>query len=285
MRVGIIGLGSIGRGVADCLVRASHDVVASDIRPGAFDGMQDVEAARSPCEAARGADVVVIAVLDDDQVRAVVGRADGILAAVPLPRALVLVSTVSLDTVAWLGEQASRSGVAVVDCGVSGGARALADSSIVAMVGGDEDALALTRPAIEAFASPVIHMGPLGAGMAAKLGRNLLTFASRVVAWESMRLATAAGIEPALFLEMIKACERWSRLTDWLDRDLGVGGRAFDPNSVSRSAAYAHKDLQAALHFGDTLGLDLPMARQARSLIEATLGLVPSGGPDDGSIG
>jgi 3-hydroxyisobutyrate dehydrogenase len=276
MQVGIIGLGIIGSGVARCLATAGHTISAYDVRPESIEDLTAVvTAAASPAEAADGADVVVVAVLNDEQVRAVMSGSEGVLAAMSPPRVLVLVSTVPIETVHWTSEEAARVSVSVVDCGVSGGPHALAAGSIVAMVGGDPEAVELARPVLEGFASPVIHMGPVGNGMAAKLGRNLLTFAARVVAWESMKLATTAGIEPSAFLEMVKASERWSTLTDWLDRDLGVAGAQLDEVGARRSATYAHKDLGAALELGRELGLDLPMAEKALALVDESLGLQP----------
>jgi 3-hydroxyisobutyrate dehydrogenase-like beta-hydroxyacid dehydrogenase len=274
MQVGIIGLGIIGAGVARCLGNHGHTLSVFDIRPEPIAELAEIAgAAATPAAAADGAGVVVVSVLNDEQVRTVLSGPDGVLAAATPPRVLVLVSTVPIETIQWAAAEAARVSVSVVDCGVSGGPHSLAAGSIVAMVGGEQEAVEFARPVLEGFASPVIHMGAVGTGMAAKLGRNLMTFAGRVVAWEAMRVATSAGIAPAAFLEMTKASEKWSTSTDWLDRGLGVAGTELDEVGAGRSSVYAHKDLGAALELGRELGLDLPMAEKALELVDESLGL------------
>ena len=99
----------------------------------------------------------------------------------------MVVSTVSPSTVRRLAELAVASGCELVDCGVSGGPVAAAEGQLVAMVGGSPEAVARVRPVLEAFSSHVVHMGPPGAGLGAKLARNIVQYGSWLAAYEGQR--------------------------------------------------------------------------------------------------
>lgn len=251
MRVGIVGLGAVGDRSARALAAAGYEVVACDVRPEAVAALSAVAAgAESPQAVAEAADLVIVAVFDDEQVREVLA---GILAASTPPAVVVLQSTVPVETVLRAHDEAAARGVEVLDCGILG--RVLA-------VGGDEAAVATARPVLEAITAidetPVVHVGPLGAGMKAKLAWNLICYGNWYVAWESARLAEAAGVEPERMVELIDAAERWTRSTELLRA--GPGAR------IQRVADYAHKDLRYALELAAELGLDLPGA----GLVEAS---------------
>ena len=262
---GVIGLGDIGRGVADALLRAGIDLVVCDVRPEAtapFAGTAEV----APSPAALGArcDVVLVAVVNDAQVRAVVEGPDGALSSMD-GGAVVVLATVAPATVEALGQAAAPRGVDVLDCAVSGGPEASAAGALVAMVGGDEAAVERARPVLDAFTSLVVPMGPLGAGLKAKLARNLVQYGSWLAAHEAQVLAEAAGIELSKLALVIRESDKFiggaARL---MFRDttapLPVGT---DPGYVAAMAAgasLAHKDLRAALELGRALGVDMPLA-------------------------
>jgi 3-hydroxyisobutyrate dehydrogenase len=210
-------------------------------------------------------DVILIAVLTDDQVRDVIEGEDGLLSASSAPRVVVILSTAAMATIRWAAETVERAGMALLDCGVSGGAGGLEAAAITAMVGGDDVAFEKARPALEAFSNPVLHMGPLGRGMAAKLARNLIVYTDWSVAWEASRLAEAAGVDVAKFVQAVESSDHWIGGHMAMVRE-GVGLSTADDDALARGAAagvYARKDLRSALELGDELDLDLPAARLA----------------------
>ena len=144
------------------------------------------------------------------------------------------------------------------------------------MVGGSEDAVALAREPLGAFASLVAHLGPVGAGTRAKLARNLITFASYAAVGEALRLAEAAGVDLALLGEVVRHSDRVTGgpgavmlrstaepLTD------GDGLQAI----FEHTRGLGEKDLQLALDLGTELGVDLPFAALARQHLGAALGV------------
>jgi 3-hydroxyisobutyrate dehydrogenase-like beta-hydroxyacid dehydrogenase len=262
---GIIGLGDIGKGVADSLVRAGIDLVVCDVRPEAVAPYAHAAGvAASPAALGAKADVVLVAVVNDAQVRAVVDGPEGALAAMT-GGVVIILATVAPATVEDVAEAAAARGVDVLDCAVSGGPEASVAGSLVAMVGGDEPAIERVRPVLDAFTGVVVHMGPLGAGLKAKLARNLVQYGSWLAAYEAQVLAEAAGIDLSKLALVIRESDKFiggsSRL---MFRDtvapLPVGT---DPGYVAAMAAgasLAHKDLRAAMELGRQLGVDLPLA-------------------------
>jgi 3-hydroxyisobutyrate dehydrogenase len=276
LRVAVVGLGRIGGGAVRSLGRGNFDVVGYDVDPAAVERVAGIaEPASSLQEAAAGADVVLVAVFDDAQVRDALVGDRGLLAAEPPPGAIVILSTVGVDTIHWAAGEAGARGVELVDCGVSGG-RAIEQGTIAAMVGGTDAAVAAVRPVLEGFAAPVVHMGALGTGMQAKLARNMIVYGCWYVASEAARLAAAAGIAVERLIEVSDAADRASGgPTGMLKRALSA-----DPEelvNLHRTPEYAHKDLLTALALGRELGLDLPVAALVEERFDAAVESAESG--------
>jgi 3-hydroxyisobutyrate dehydrogenase-like beta-hydroxyacid dehydrogenase len=270
MRVAILGLGQIGRGAAISLARVGgFEVVGYDPAPEALAlAAPSLSPAGSMAQAAAGADVVLIAVFDDRQLRDALAGPAGILDATPPAKVVVVLSTVSAETITWAAVEAARHGVELVDCGVSGG-KAIEQGRIVAMIGGSDTAVTLVRPVIEAFAAPVVHTGPLGTGMAAKLARNMIVYGCWYVVSEAARLAEAAGVSLDSLVEISDAADRQSGgPTAMLRR--GMSG---DPEKVAlwhRIPEYAHKDLHAAFELARSLDVELPGAELVEERFDTT---------------
>jgi 3-hydroxyisobutyrate dehydrogenase-like beta-hydroxyacid dehydrogenase len=277
--VGVIGLGDIGRGVAEAVVRAGLSLVVCDLRPEATAPFAaNAHVAGSAADVGARSDVVVVAVVNDHQVLAVLDGDDGVLhAAVPGSTVIVL-STVSPGTVEIAAGLAERRDVDVIDCGVSGGPQASAEGTLVAMVGGDAAVIERVRPVLAAFTSLVVHMGPLGAGLKAKLARNLVQYGSWLAAYEAQVLAEAAGIELAKLAEVIRESDKLiggaSRL---MFRDtvapLPPDTHPVITDAMGAGASLAHKDLKAAIELGRTLGLQLPLAQMTDDRCDDMFGL------------
>ncbi len=267
--VGVIGLGAIGDGVASSLVREGFPVVVCDVRAEATDPYRDkATVAASPADLVGGSDVVVVAVVNDEQVHAVLSGPDGGLAAADPSTTFVIVSTISMPCVHAIGAEAAALGVPVLDCGVSGGPSSAATGELVCMVGGDPAAVERVRPVFDAIGSLTVQMGAFGTGLAAKLARNLVQYGSWLAAYEGQRLAEAAGVELADLAAVIRASDARiggastlmfrptvAPFTDSDDKGL-VG-------AMAAAAQLAHKDLSAALELAAELDIELPLAVMA----------------------
>lgn len=281
LTAGVIGLGEIGRGAASGLRRAGVPLVVCDVRPEATAAFVDsAVVAASPAELGGRCDVVLAAVLDDVQLLAVLDAGTGALSTMAPGSTVLVLSTVSLDTLEAVAEAAAAKGVAVVDCAVSGGTAAADDGSLVAMVGGDDDAVERVRPVVEAFSSLVVPMGPLGSGLRAKLARNLVQYGSWLAAYEAQVLAEAAGIELSKLAEVIRASDRKiGGAATLMFRPTAAPFRPSDDAgmvaAMERAASLAHKDLRAALALAGRLGVSLPLGAMAEARADAVFGVGP----------
>jgi 3-hydroxyisobutyrate dehydrogenase-like beta-hydroxyacid dehydrogenase len=259
---GVIGLGNIGGGVAVSLARAGRLAAVYDVVPDKAAALEGVAAnAEAPAEVAARCDVVFIAVFDAGQARNALSGPGGLLEAARPGLDLVLLSTVELADYHALRALCLENGVELLDCGVTGGLLA-ASGGLVSLIGGSDEAVARVRPAAEQFSKAVVHMGPAGCGMAAKIARNVIVYGTWLAEHEGMALAAAAGVSIPRLIEAIDesgagvgpAC-RWGR------RHRDHGTETFEEARRTLLAATLDKDLSAALSLADRLGVDLPAAR------------------------
>jgi 3-hydroxyisobutyrate dehydrogenase-like beta-hydroxyacid dehydrogenase len=266
LRVGVIGLGDIGRGLADNLMGAGVALSVCDVREEAtVPYAAGAHVAATAADLAARSDVVLVAVVNDEQVRSVLQGDGGAFAGAKPDTTVVIVSTIATATVKELHAEGATHGVTIVDCGVSGGPSAAASGELVCMVGGSAEDVERVRPVLDVIACQVLHMGPHGAGLSAKLARNIVQYGSWLAAFEAQELAEAAGIDLLKLGQAIKESDKriggastlMFRTTaqPWPpDADAGLVG------AMRAGSLLAHKDLAAALALGEELGVDLPLA-------------------------
>ena len=277
--IGVIGLGTIGNGITANLRAAGFPLVVCDVRVEATDPHADyATVASSPADLARVSDIVVVAVVDDEQVRAVLSGPEGALAVGAPGTTVVVVSTITTACVAAIGAEAAALGVPIVDCGVSGGPSAAASGNLVCMCGGDPDVIAGLAPLLDTVGSLTVTMGPFGAGLAAKLARNLVQYGGWLAAHEGQVLAEAAGIDLAKLAQVVRASDAQSggAATLMFRPTAAPFSEADDPGLVGAmqgAAALARKDVQAALALAEELDLELPLAAMTEARCDEIFGL------------
>jgi len=197
------------------LVQAGHDVSAlgrSDEKRTAIaelgaDAVADISTLSS------SADVVVVCVFTDEQVREVCLE-DGLVAAMPAGSALVLHTTGSPRTVDSIAARATERGVDVVDAPVSGGPHNAAVGALTLFVGGADETVARVRPVLSCYGDPVLHVGPLGAGQKVKLVNNALFAAQIGLLSGSVELGAALGVSESALLTALPHGSAASRVLD-----------------------------------------------------------------------
>jgi 3-hydroxyisobutyrate dehydrogenase-like beta-hydroxyacid dehydrogenase/alkylhydroperoxidase/carboxymuconolactone decarboxylase family protein YurZ len=281
LRAGVIGLGMIGGGVAVSMVRRGRVPAVYDIRPDAADGLAGVpRPLGSPAEVARISDVVMVAVVNAQQAREVISGPGGLLEGVHRDLIVVLLSTVALPVVHELAEGCAREQVGFLDCGVTPGTKA-AENGMVAILGGDEPVVERALPVLEDWAKKVVHCGPLGAGMATKIARNVVTYGSWRTVAEASALVEAAGVNPAHLAEVIDTSDPEGVTLLQLLRMRGPNG-TLPEKSARQIEPLMTKDLDAAHDLAVTLGVDVPLADVTLAHARQTLGLEKEPAPLQG---
>jgi 3-hydroxyisobutyrate dehydrogenase-like beta-hydroxyacid dehydrogenase len=274
LKLGFIGLGNQGAPIAQRLVEWPGGLTVYDIRAEAMTPLAEAGAslADSVADIAQ-ADLIHVVVLNDAQVRAVVGE----LASHAKPGTIIAIhSTISPDTAVELADRLRPMCIHIVDAPVSGGDRAAKKGELAVMVGADDDAFALVRDPFSRWASLVVHAGEPGAGTRMKLARNMLHFTSFAAACEAMQLAAAAGIS----LQDLGNVVRHS------DKQTGGAGMVMFRDDVEplmpdhflyqpflHARALGEKDLGLALALANELDVDLPLAQLAYERLAAGLGV------------
>lgn len=259
-KVGFIGLGEQGKPMAINLAKSGFNLIVHDSRREPVDELiaMGAESAHSPREVAAGSEIIEIAVVDDAQVEAVVMGDDGIIAGARPGSVIAIHSTIRPATVRKIATESARRGIAVVDAPVSGGSRGAQLRTMCYMVGGEKVLVERCRPIFETSAKSLFHVGPLGAGMTAKLAHQVIICLNVLAASEGMALAAKAGLDLTMMQEVVRAGGAQSRVADnWIKN-----------KPTPNASRLWYKDLMLALEFADELGLALPATSMAQELIE-----------------
>ena len=261
IKVGFIGLGEQGKPMAVNLAKDGFDLVVHDLRREPVDELIAIgaKAANSPREVAGASEIIEVAVVDDAQVEAVALGDDGIIAGAQPGSVIAIHSTIRPATVCKIGAESARRGIGIVDAPVSGGPRGAELRTMCYMVGGDKEFVERCHPIFETSAKSIFHLGPLGAGMTAKLAHQVIICLNVLAASEGMALAAKAGLDPTMMQEVVRVGGAQSRVADnWIKSQ---------PTPNARKLWY--KDLMLALEVANELGLALPATSMAQELIES----------------
>jgi 3-hydroxyisobutyrate dehydrogenase len=250
-----------------------HDVDSAAVASLAEQG---VRAAGSPAELAAHTDRICIMVRDDAQVWAVLSGPDGIFSAARPGTVIIVHSTIHPDTAAELCDAAAAHGLHLLDAPVSGGAMGAAKGSLAILVGGDPAAFEQSRDVLERMGELVELMGPIGAGTAAKLARNLLHFVAFTAATEAMQLADAAGIDLATLGKVVRHTDAITGGPGAIMWRAATGPIAADDAwlpIMTHVSQLGEKDLSYAIELGARFGVETPLARLAAARLASGLGV------------
>jgi len=254
MNTGLIGLGSMGRGMARSLARAGllgavwnrsrepAEVLAAEL---------GVPVAEDPAALAASCEGVLICVpADADVLEVIAALRPGLRPG----QVVVDASTIGVGTVARIAPELAAAGVAFLDAPVSGGPEGAEAGSLTVMVGGDADALATARPALEAIGAHVAHIGPSGHGQRAKAVNQVLAAGVVQALSEALAFADASGLDTAALLPALAGGAVGSPLLARRGRRMLADD--FEPGF---RLALHHKDLRLCQELLGELDVNLPL--------------------------
>jgi 3-hydroxyisobutyrate dehydrogenase len=209
LKLGFIGLGNMGEGMAQNLARAGFPLTVRDLRPEPIARLTALGACcvNSNFEVGRASDLVCIAVFTDEQVRQIClpcGVDAGLIAGLAPGGIIAIHSTVPTSLSREMTEHAAGRGVHVLDAPMTGGGEVAArEGKLTFFVGGDAAAFERCKPAFQAMTQHLFHVGALGSGAAAKIMSNFLAISNTIVVREALRLARGFGIPEETILEIV----------------------------------------------------------------------------------
>lgn len=269
-KIGFLGLGMMGSGMAACLVRAGHEMTVWNRSPERAAPLVEAgaRAAGSPAEAAEGAEAVFSMVADDaasDRCWFGEGDFDGRGGAMDVlaPGAFVIeCSTVSHGQSGRLAEAAAGRGLRYIDCPVNGPPAMAAKGELTLLVGAAPEDLAAARPWLEAVSSSILHFGPVGTGTAYKLINNLLGAVHVAAVAEAAHLARRLGLDVDTTVAAVETGPVGSPHTKRMIRPM-MEGRPAD--SFGLAIGLREKDARYCLAMAAGLGLDMTIGQDAHN--------------------
>ena len=249
MKIGFIGLGTMGRHMASNLMKAGHELVVHDVRREAAAPHLQAGAkwAETPRAAAEATDVVFTSLPGPPEVEAVALGAQGLLAGLAAGKVYFDLSTNAPALVRRIHEVFTARGIHMLDAPVSGGPHGAETRKLALWVGGDEGVFNRYKSVLDAIGDQAYYVGPIGAGSIAKLVHNCAGYVLQTALAEVFTLGVKAGVDPlALWKAVRQGARGRSRTFDAL-ADQFLPGK-FEPASFA--LRLAHKDVTLATSLG-----------------------------------
>jgi 3-hydroxyisobutyrate dehydrogenase len=266
-----LGLGRMGAPMAGRLSHAGHDLVVWSRTRAHAEALADrAEVASSPAEAGAKVDLAITMVTDGGALEAVVLGPDGLADGLAPGSLLIDMSTVGPSQARKVAKALEPRGVAFVDAPVAGSVGPAAEGTLAIMVGGDRDAVERARPLLAVLGDPqrTWHVGPVGAGQAAKLMVNLVLGGVMAVVAEGYTLGRVLGLDPDDTLDVLEGASVAAQTVRSKRDKLRSGdfGRAGFPLGLM------HKDLRLALDAAKAARASLPGTERVAELFAGAKG-------------
>jgi 3-hydroxyisobutyrate dehydrogenase len=258
-KIGFIGLGTMGAGMARNFQKAGHPLVVHDVRRAAADPFVAAGAvwADNPAAVAHGAAIVFTSLPGPPEMESVVFGEGGLLSAARPGSVYFDLSTNSLSLVKRVHAAYAERGAHMLDAPVSGGPTGAATGKLALWIGGEAAVFKAHEKLLAAIGDQVSYIGPIGSGTIAKLVHNCAGYAVNTAMAEVVTLGVKAGLDP---LELWRAIRQGAvgrrRTFDTLAGNFLVG--KFDPPNFMLKLA--HKDVSLATALGRELGVPMRLA-------------------------
>ena len=262
-KVGFIGLGIMGRGMAANLLAKGFDVTVWNRTASRADGLVEAGAARaeSPAAVARDCPIVITCVSDTPDVEAVVLGSGGVLEGVAPGSLVIDCSTISPQATLEIAKALEAKGASMLDAPISGGSEGAEKGTLSIMVGGRAEDFERARPCLEAMGTTITHVGAQGAGQTVKLVNQILVVGNCVAMCEALLFAQAGGVDLQKTFDAISqgAAGSWM----FTNRAPQIIRRDWSPGFM---VSLQQKDLRLVLAAADEMGVPIPVTAQIFNL-------------------
>jgi len=264
-RVGIVGVGIMGGGMARNLLKKGFQVVAYDIDKGRLDDAisHGATAAASPKDVAEQASVLICMVETTAQSEAVIMGENGFKPALQSGDIVISAATIDPNAVKRWAAELADGGVTMFDAPVSGGSERADKGDLSAIVGGDAEVLETIRPILDAYSSRVFHVGEVGQGLAMKHVNNMMVQTTTAVLAEAFVMGGKAGLDPQMMWDVLRVSTGASFALDvraprFISGDFSPGG----------TVDITIKDQDLQTDFAKSLGVPMFMANVSLQIYE-----------------
>jgi 3-hydroxyisobutyrate dehydrogenase-like beta-hydroxyacid dehydrogenase len=204
IRVGVVGLGNMGRPIAENLLRAGFPTTVVDLRRDVVEAMRaaGAQVADTPAQLAGQSDIILLVVPDSSAVRGVLFGKGGLARGAAKGTVVVDMTTGDPQCSKPFADRLARSGIAYLDSPMTGGATGAKAGQLLLMVGGDRNAYERCVPVFQRISKRAIHVGPVGSGHVMKLIHNHVSHAVFAATCEGVALGERLGLSPKDMLEV-----------------------------------------------------------------------------------
>jgi 2-hydroxy-3-oxopropionate reductase len=265
MKIGFIGLGTMGRPMAGHLQTAQHKLFLHDVAPLPQDLIDGGGVAcKSGEQVAQESDVVIVMVPDTPHVEAVLFGADGVAAGLTKGKIVVDMSSISPLATKEFAKKIGALGCDYLDAPVSGGEVGAKAASLTIMVGGPQRAFDTMKPVFDKMGKNVTLVGGNGDGQTTKVANQIIVALTIQAVGEALLFASRAGADPALVRQALMGGFASSRILEV------HGERMIKRNFAPGFRIELHqKDLNLALEGARSLGLSLPNTAIAQQMFSS----------------
>lgn len=275
-QIGLIGLGAMGRPMAQRLLAAGWPLGLWARRPEVCQPLLAAGAQyfASPAALAAASDVVLTIVTHGDDVQSLVEGPHGLAAGLRPDSLLVDMSTIAAEQAVALGAYLATRGIHFIDAPVSGGAQGAEAGTLAIMMGGEAPAVQRVKPIMQALGRTLVHVGPCGSGQIAKACNQMVMVAGIQALAEAFHLARSAGVDPARVAAALAGGSAASRVLEVF------GARMLERRFADGvEARLHHKDFASLLASAKLRGQPLPLAACVAGQLSALM--AQGGGRDD----
>ena len=269
MKVGFIGLGTMGAPMARNVQKEGHSLTVHDVNRASVDALvaSGAVAAASPKDVAAASEIVITMLPDAPDVERVALGHDGIVHGIRPGAIYVDMSTIDPGTTRKVAAAIQGKGAAMIDSPVGKTADAAVAGTSTLMIGGDAEVIARARPVLECMATDLFHCGGLGAGQTMKLLNNLLAQAIGEASVEALVAGVKAGLTLDVMMSVLRTTMAWNQhLAVGMPKRSLAGD--FTPGFMMK---LAHKDCRLAVSMVDALGVKAPVGHAVLASLQEGL--------------
>jgi len=267
MKIGFIGLGTMGGSMAYNALDGGNEMIVHDINPASATRHLEAGAiwADTPREVAEQSEIVFTSLPGPTEVEAVALGEAGIMEGMSAGKVYFDLSTSTPGMIRKIHAEAAARGIEVLDAPVSGGPRGAASRNLAIWVGGDKDVFDRCKPVLDTIGDKAYYVGPIGSGAVAKLVHNCAGYIFQAAMAEVFTMGVKAGVEPLALWEAVRKGATGRRGPfEGMAEHLLPG--KFDPPDFALKLA--RKDVDLAVSVGREF--DVPMRLANLALMEMT---------------